>query len=102
MLHVLAGESDLVSRRLEAELRVRWGDPAGGLRVLTAAMPADPVQSITALRVDQMCDYFARRYSPANIVLAVAGKTDWEEVLALAQSHCGPWQGEPASRSRYS
>jgi tetratricopeptide (TPR) repeat protein len=56
LLHLLAGESDLVSRRLEAELRVRWGDPVGGLRVLTAAMPSDPVQSIAALRglLDQL------------------------------------------------
>ena len=56
LLHQLAGESDLISRRLEAELRVRWGDPAGGLRVLSAAMPSDPVQSIAALRglLDQL------------------------------------------------
>ncbi len=56
LLRELAAESDLVSRRLEAELRVRWGDPAGGLRVLTAALPSDPVQSIAALRglLDQL------------------------------------------------
>jgi predicted Zn-dependent protease len=56
LLHELAGESDPVARRLEAELRVRWGDPAGGLRVLSAAMPPDPVQSIAALRglLDQL------------------------------------------------
>jgi len=35
------------------------------------------VDSITKMRADQMRDYFARRYSPANIVLAVSGKTDW-------------------------
>src|SRR5690349_7944721 len=35
------------------------------------------VESISALRVDQMRAYFNRRYSPANIVLAFAGKTDW-------------------------
>jgi hypothetical protein len=56
LLRVLAGESDLIARRLEAELRVRWGDPAGGFRVLTAALPSDPVQSIAALRglLDQL------------------------------------------------
>jgi Flp pilus assembly protein TadD len=50
LLRVLGGESDLIARRVEAELRVRWGDPAGGLRVLTAALPTDPIQSIAALR----------------------------------------------------
>jgi hypothetical protein len=50
LLRLLAAESDLLSRRLEAELRVRWGDPLGGLRVLTAALPSDRVQSTGALR----------------------------------------------------
>ena len=56
LLHTLADESDLTARRLEAELRVRWGDPAGGLRVLTAALPSDQAQSVAALRglLDQL------------------------------------------------
>lgn len=56
LLRTLAGESDLIARRIEAELRVRWGDPAGGLRVLSAVLPPDPVQSIAALRglLDQL------------------------------------------------
>ena len=56
------------------------------------------VESITDLRVDKMRDYFARRYSPANIVLAFAGKSDWEEIVGLARQHCGNWRGEAASR----
>jgi predicted Zn-dependent peptidase len=43
--------------------------------------------------------YFARKYSPANIVLAVAGKTDWEQVVALAKTHCGGWSGGETSRT---
>jgi hypothetical protein len=50
LLRMLAGEPDLLSRRLEAELRARWGDPVGGLRVLTAVLPSDNVQAIAALR----------------------------------------------------
>jgi predicted Zn-dependent peptidase len=56
------------------------------------------VESIGAMSVDQMRDYFARRYSPANIVLAFAGKTDWDQVVALARSSCGQWEGGPAAR----
>ncbi|MDR3633900.1 MAG: pitrilysin family protein [Isosphaeraceae bacterium] len=56
------------------------------------------VESITDLKVEQMRDYFARRYSPANIVLAFAGKTEWNKILDLARQHCGNWQGRPASR----
>src|SRR3954465_2114286 len=43
------------------------------------------VASITAMTADQMRDYFARRYSPANIVLAFAGKADWDPLVELAK-----------------
>lgn len=56
------------------------------------------VESITALKVGQMREYFARRYSPANIVLGFAGKADWNQLTKLAEQHCAGWQGGPASR----
>ena len=56
------------------------------------------VESITALDVKQMRAYFASKYSPANIVLAFAGKSDWDEILALVKSHCSSWDGPPATR----
>ncbi len=56
------------------------------------------VDSITGLSVDRMRDYFARKYSPANIVLAFAGKTDWDHVVALAREHCSAWEGPAADR----
>jgi predicted Zn-dependent peptidase len=56
------------------------------------------VDSISDMNVDRMRDYFVRRYSPANIVLAVAGKTSWDRVVALAQEHCGGWQGGDTGR----
>ena len=42
------------------------------------------VASITDLTIEQMRAYFAEKYSPANIVLAFAGKADWGELVALA------------------
>jgi predicted Zn-dependent peptidase len=56
------------------------------------------VESITDLKVAQMRDYFARRYSPANIVLAFAGKSDWGQIVDLARQHCGAWHGGAAAR----
>jgi hypothetical protein len=50
LLRQLEGEQDLTARRMEAELRARWGDPLGALRVLTPALPADRVQSMAVLR----------------------------------------------------
>ncbi len=56
------------------------------------------VESIEALQVEQMRDYFERRYCPRNIVLAVAGKTSWQEVQDLAAQYCAPWKGGEANR----
>src|SRR5436305_14602957 len=56
------------------------------------------VESITAMKVDAMRDYFARKYSPANIVLAFAGRTDWDRVVGLAAERCGSWSGGETSR----
>src|SRR6516165_5943884 len=56
------------------------------------------VDSISSMTADQMREYFARRYSPANIVLAFAGKGRWEPLVELAEAHCGKWQGGPATR----
>jgi thioredoxin-like negative regulator of GroEL len=56
LLRALAKQPDLPSRRMEAELRARWGDPDGGVRVLTSGLPPDTIQSIAALRglLDQL------------------------------------------------
>ena len=50
LLRLIAADSDLQSRRLEAELRTLWGDPRGGYRVLAAVLPDDRVQAVAALR----------------------------------------------------
>jgi predicted Zn-dependent peptidase len=57
------------------------------------------VESIEALSADQMRAYFNERYVPSNIVLAVAGKTEWERVVDLAKTACGSWEGPEASRA---
>ena len=55
-------------------------------------------ESITAMKVEAMRDYFASKYSPSNIVLAFAGRTDWENVVELARTRCGEWSGGETSR----
>lgn len=50
LLRLLAREPDLTSRRIEADLRARWGDPLGAFRILAQALPADRVQAIAVLR----------------------------------------------------
>ena len=48
-------------------------------------------ESIAALTVDQMREYHQSHYRAGNIVLAVAGKTEWNEVLELAEKYCSNW-----------
>ena len=56
------------------------------------------VESIENLPVEAMRSYFERRYSPSNIILAAAGKIDFEALVADAQKYCGNWKTLPAPR----
>ncbi len=56
------------------------------------------VESITAMSSAQMKAYFEAKYSPANIVLAFAGRGDWARLLDVAASRCGSWMGPMTDR----
>jgi len=55
-------------------------------------------ESITALPVEAMRNYFARRYSPGNIVLAAAGRIDFDALVGTAEKVCGGWDRVDAER----
>ncbi|MGH7580804.1 MAG: hypothetical protein ACREM9_11570, partial [Gemmatimonadales bacterium] len=50
ILQTLSAAPDFTARRLESELRVKWGDPLGGLAALEAGLPLARGQAIEALR----------------------------------------------------
>lgn len=50
LLHQLAREQDFTARRMEAELRARWGDPTGAVESLLPALPADRSVAVESLR----------------------------------------------------
>jgi tetratricopeptide (TPR) repeat protein len=56
ILRILAATPDFAARRLESELRVKWGDPLGGLAALESGLAQSPGQGLEALRalVDQL------------------------------------------------
>lgn len=56
------------------------------------------VESITNMRVEQMRDYFRRKYAPENTVLAFTGNGDWPQLLDMAKRHCEAW--EPFGKSK--
>jgi predicted Zn-dependent peptidase len=57
------------------------------------------VDSVGGLSVEAMRTYFERRYSPTNIVLAAAGRVDWDELVASAESCTRQWTAYAADRN---
>jgi predicted Zn-dependent peptidase len=56
-------------------------------------------ESITALECRQMRDYHQARYVASNLLLAVAGKFDWPDLLARVQQSCAAWPAGIAPRN---
>jgi predicted Zn-dependent peptidase len=46
-----------------------------------------------------MADYHREHYRAGNITVAVAGNTDWTEILRLAKEWCGKWQAGSTLRT---
>ncbi|MBI3962173.1 MAG: insulinase family protein [Deinococcus sp.] len=47
--------------------------------------------SIRALTAEQMAAYHRQRYQPGNMLLAVAGRFQWPEVVDQAETLCSHW-----------
>jgi predicted Zn-dependent peptidase len=56
------------------------------------------VEGIDALTAEQMREYFARRYAPNNIIVACAGRFDWDRFCSVVESASGPWPRQDVSR----
>ena len=49
-------------------------------------------ESIAALTLQQMREYFERRYSPGNMVLVAAGDLDFDRFVDQVTDRCSRWQ----------
>ena len=76
----------------DAALELHFGDHPLGRTVLGTK------ESVSALQRDQMLDYFSRRYSSGNIVLACTGRFDWDTLVQETQEHCGHWMPVAVTR----
>jgi predicted Zn-dependent peptidase len=56
-------------------------------------------ESIRGLTSEAMGDYFRRRYSPGNIVLAAAGQIDFAGLVSCVEGRCGSWTPVATSRT---
>lgn len=48
--------------------------------------------SIRDMHIEQMRNYWQRRYAANNLILSVAGKFDWDHIVELAEKHCTNWR----------
>src|SRR5215469_9512180 len=55
-------------------------------------------ESIRGMRVEQMRDYWQRRYAANNLILSIAGNFDWEHIVRLAEKYSTGWRTGDASR----
>ena len=56
-------------------------------------------ESIRGMRIEQMRDYWRRRYAANNLILSVAGNFEWEHIVQLAEEHCDNWRVGDAGRT---
>jgi len=79
-------------RLYEKLMETHFGNHPLSLSVLGSA------DSIRKLQRDQMANYFQHRYGPGNMVLAVTGRMNFPEVVALAEKYMGNWPHVEAPR----
>ncbi|MBA2286334.1 MAG: insulinase family protein [Ktedonobacteraceae bacterium] len=73
-------------------VRAYFGEHALGHDVLGSR------ESIRNMRVEQMRDYWQRRYAANNLILSVAGQFDWDNIVRLAEQHCTTWRTGESGR----
>jgi predicted Zn-dependent peptidase len=56
-------------------------------------------ETVEALTADQMRGYFEHRYSPDNLICAVAGRMDLNKTLDQLQAACGDWTSSGVQRT---
>ena len=74
-------------------LEEHFGDHGLGYRVLGTT------QTVGDLTSAQMRDYFTQRYSPDNLVVAAAGRVDFDKLCADLAERCGGWSPTAAQRT---
>jgi len=56
-------------------------------------------ESIRNMHIEQMHDYWKRRYAANNLILSIAGNFAWEQIVALAERYCSDWRTGDAGRN---
>jgi predicted Zn-dependent peptidase len=55
-------------------------------------------ESIRGMHIEQMREYWRRRYAANNLILSVAGNFDWNHIVELAEKHANNWRTGDSGR----
>jgi predicted Zn-dependent peptidase len=55
-------------------------------------------ESIRNMHIEQMRDYWNRRYAANNMILSIAGNFDWDHIVQLAEKRCNNWRTGESGR----
>ena len=55
-------------------------------------------ESIRGMRIEQMRDYWKRRYAANNLIFSVAGNFAWDHIVQLAEHYCSDWRTGDSGR----
>lgn len=81
-------------RVYESVMHEHFAEHPLGMSVLGTAT------TVGELTRDEMSDYFQRRYGPGNMVVSVAGRFDFPQIVKLVEKYCGDWPTVKASRTQ--
>jgi predicted Zn-dependent peptidase len=56
-------------------------------------------ETIEALSRDEMLNYFQRRYSADNTVVALSGRLEFDQIAERLDAHCGGWERTDVART---
>ncbi len=73
-------------------LRVHFGTHPLGNPILGSS------ESIQAMSLQRMREYWQRRYVANNLVFSVVGNFDWHSLITQIEAYCGTWPSGPVGR----
>jgi predicted Zn-dependent peptidase len=86
ILEEIARYEDMPYAKLSNYLMEHYFSPSGLARPVLGT-----TETISAMTVEQMRDYWRRRYGVNNMIFAIAGNFDWPAVTAQIERLCGEW-----------
>jgi predicted Zn-dependent peptidase len=70
----------------ERSMAIHYGEHSLGRSILWTR------ESVGALEVEQMREFFLQQYSPGNMALVATGNVDFERLVRLAERYAGDWE----------